>query len=113
MKQRKGKPWTREEAHIACIMVEKIVRELGCHVALTGGCCYDDANGSGTHGDLDLILYAVRGTKPVWTEVINAIRTKMAWQLEGHYGWLWQFTHNHAWRVDIMIPEINEGAYYD
>ena len=101
--------WTKNDAHMAATLIEKIVPAMGCHVALTGGLLY-----GGSCKDLDLILYRIRQVATIDpAAIINAISEKMNWAIIGHYGWLWKLEDRETkLKIDIMFPEVKEGQYY-
>lgn len=51
--------WSQAEALAACMELEPLIRPLGMHIGMTGGCLYSE----GERKDMDIILYRHHGAE--------------------------------------------------
>ena len=103
--------WSQQEAVKLCVLVEKIVKPFGFHVALTGGCLY----GEGARKDVDLILYKVRQNEnPKIIDMRDALQDAGIKMLTPEK-FCREFCTKAQWsngnNIDILYPESTFGIY--
>lgn len=92
--------WSRDEAHTLATIVEHAIKDLGAHVALTGGCLYK----VGLRDDLDLLFYRVRQAPVLQEREIIGKLQELGFTEPKHYGWVYESTYQGK-NVDLFFPE--------
>lgn len=92
--------WLLEEAVKLCRDIEKLVPAYGAHVALTGGCLFQN----GKRKDVDLVFYRIRQVERVDTQgLIKALHTLGIEVLDDHGFCIKAFRDDRM--IDMFFPE--------
>lgn len=100
--------WTQQQAIAMCVLIEEIVPEFGCHVALTGGNLYKSGPGV-ERKDADIILYRIRQRKCIDMAGMWKALEKIDFVVDSGFGWYYR-AHFAGKPVDIFFPEGERDA---
>lgn len=94
--------WTLPEAVEICRRIEAIAPLYGCHVALTGGCLFQD----GLRKDLDILFYRIRQAERIDTEkLLGGLKTLGIEEYEDNGFCIKAFMPNDEKNIDMFFPE--------
>lgn len=100
--------WTQNQAIQMCVLVEEIVPEFGCHVALTGGNLYKSGPGV-ERKDADIVLYRIRQRKCIDMDGMWKALEKIDFVKLSGFGWCYKATFAGK-PVDVFFPEMERDA---
>lgn len=98
--------WSHPDAIFLCKAVERICPKFGCHVALTGGCLYNE----GPRKDCDLLFYRIRQQKTIDLPGLFAALAEIGLLKVSGFGWCVKAKYC-GLPCDLLFPEEVHGVY--
>lgn len=92
--------WTQSDAVGLCRVLESVVPQYGCHVALTGGTLYKE----GIRKDCDVLFYRIRQWKCISMDGMWEALSNIGFHKQSGFGWCYKATY-HGKPVDCFFPE--------
>ena len=100
--------WHQREAVALCVIVEMVASQMGCHVALTGGCLYD----LGPRKDCDILFYRVRQAGSIDRDALEGKLAQFGLVVEKRFGWMSKAVFCGK-TVDLFFPEHDDSIMPD
>ena len=89
-----------------CRLIEGVAPEFGCHVALTGGTLYKDAD----RKDIDILFYRIRQVTEINQDGLFAVLEGLGFKKPTGFGWCFKSEYR-GHKLDMFFPEEQGGEY--